>query len=206
MFQQKVRKRVVVHGSAQELAIEGARDTAILVGKQAEQLAVIQQAQEFPGSAGIDTVGATVNRPDFTVQNAVEPSRPYRNIACHERDAEAAEPRAYRLVVPEMRRQEEASPAHFFEDRSRTFRKAKIQTVQRAGVCGSIGRQLLESIETEQQLAGMLREVFDEIAIKNPGFRFAGPQKRNSRRNMTQIRIHDRTFPPHKAEQKARTS
>lgn len=206
MLQQKVRKRVHVRILPEKFPRKGARNTAILVGEKAEQFAIVQQTQKFPGSAGIDTVRATVNRPNFTVQNAVEPSGPYRNIACHERDAEAAEPRAYRLVVPEMRRQEEASPAHFFEDRSRTFRKAKIQTVQRAGVCGSIGGQLLESIETEQQLAGMLREVFDEIAIKNPGFRFAGPQKRNSRRNMTQIRIHDRTFPPHKAEQKARTS
>ena len=198
VLQQKIRKRVHLRILPEEFSRKGARDAAILIGEQAEQLALIEQAQEFAGSAGVHPVAPAIDRPNFLVQYAVEARGLDRDVACHERYAQAAEPRAYGLVVPVMRRKENAPTAHLPENRGSTFRKAEFQTALPVGIRCGIGGQPLEHGKTEKQIARMTRHIKYKATIKRARICI-----RNSSRDMAQVRIDDTALPPRKAEQGA---
>ena len=159
---------------------------------------LVKQAQKFPRGAGIHPVAPAIDSPNFLVQNAVEACGLDRDVACNERYAQATEPRAYGLVVPVMRRKENAPIAHLPENRGSTFRKAEFQTALSVGVRCGIGGQPLERGKTEKQIARMARHIEYKTTIK-----LAGIYIRNSSRDMAQVRIDDTALPPRKAEQGA---
>ena len=166
VLQQKIRKRVHFGFLPEEFSRKGARYTAILIGEQAEQLALIEQAQEFAGSAGVHPVAPAIDRPNFLVQYAIEPSRLYRNVACHKRHAQTTEPRANCLVVPVMCRKENAPIPHFLENRSSSIRKSELHTVARTGERCGIGGQLFVCRKTEKQIPRMARHIGQKPSIK----------------------------------------
>ena len=198
VLQQKIRKRVHLRILPEELPQKGARNATVLVGEQAEKPTLVKQAQKFPRSAGIHPVAPAIDSPNFLVQNAVEACGLDRDVACNERYAQATEPRAYGLVVPVMRRKENAPIAHLPENRGSTFRKAEFQTALPVGVRCGIGGQPLERGKTEKQIARMARHIEYKTTIKR-----AGIYMRNSSRDMAQVRIDDTALPPRKAEQGA---
>lgn len=198
VLQQKIRKRVHLRILPEELPRKGARNATVLVGEQAEKPTLVKQAQKFPRGAGIHPVAPAIDSPNFLVQNAVEACGLDRDVACNERYVQATEPRAYGLVVPVMRRKENAPIAHLPENRGSTFRKAEFQTALPVGVRCGIGGQPLERGKTEKQIARMARHIEYKTTIKR-----AGIYMRNSSRDMAQVRIDDTALPPRKAEQGA---
>ena len=198
VLQQKIRKRVHLRILPEKLPRKGARNATVLIGEQAEKPTLVKQAQKFPRGAGIHPVAPAIDSPNFLVQNAVEACGLDRDVACNERYAQATEPRAYGLVVPVMRRKENAPIAHLPENRGSTFRKAEFQTALSVGVRCGIGGQPLERGKTEKQIARMARHIEYKTTIKR-----AGIYIRNSSRDMAQVRIDDTALPPRKAEQGA---
>ena len=166
VLQQKIRKRVHLRILPEELPQKGARNATVLVGEQAEKPTLVKQAQKFPRSAGIHPVAPAIDRPNFLVQYAIEPSRLYRNVACHKRHAQTTEPRANCLVVPVMCRKENAPIPHFLENRSSSIRKSELHTVARTGERCGIGGQLFVCRKTEKQIPRMARHIGQKPSIK----------------------------------------